>query len=289
VNGILLRRSALFVPASRAGALTKVRTLPVDMVVVDLEDAVAPEEKDEARATAVAAIREGGFGDREILLRVNGLDSPWSTSDLAAAARLDVDGILIPKVRGPRDILAASNALSGAPDTVRLWAMVETCEALVRLPAIARTSRLTRLGGLVLGTNDLGRELGIRTTGDRAPLLHALAAMVSAARAYGLAALDGVCNRLDDANSLLLECEQGRAFGFDGKTLIHPNQIVICNDVYSPRNEDVSWAKSVLDAFAQPQNAGKGAIRVGNEMIELLHLEQARRVIAVAEEIRRRR
>jgi citrate lyase subunit beta/citryl-CoA lyase len=167
--------------------------------------------------------------------------------------------------------------------------MVETCEALVRLPAIARTARLTRLGGLVLGTNDLGRELGIRTTGDRAPLLHALAAMVSAARAYGLAALDGVCNRLDDANSLLLECEQGRAFGFDGKTLIHPNQIVICNDVYSPRNEDVSWAKSVLDAFAQPQNAGKGAIRVGNEMIELLHLEQARRVIAVAEEIRRRR
>ncbi len=288
LNGIKLRRSALFVPASKASAIAKARVLPVDMVILDLEDAVAPAEKAEARSAAAAIVAAGGFGHREVVLRVNSLSSPWGAADLAVAARLEIDGILIPKVKTARDVVDANEAIAGARDTVRLWAMVETCEALLEMSAIARTSRCTRLGGLVVGSNDLCLEMGIQRAADRAPLLHALSATIVAARACGIAALDGVFNWIDDAGALRRECQQGRAFGFDGKTIIHPKQVAVCNEAYSPRTEDLTWANSVLEAFARAEHAGKGAIRVGNEMIELLHVEHARRLLATDEEIRRR-
>ncbi|HTH28061.1 MAG TPA: CoA ester lyase [Sphingobium sp.] len=279
------RRSALYLPASNAKAIAKARTLPADIVILDLEDAVAPEAKAEARAAAVAAVREGGFGKREFAIRVNGSDTPWGMDDLAAASESGADAILVPKVYGPEDIEAYHAALAGAPASMQLWAMIETCACVGRLDAIAALARSTRLSLFVMGTNDLAKEMRARLTPERTPFLPILSLTVAAARAHGVALLDGVCNEFRDLDLFRAEAEQGLLFGFDGKTVIHPDQIAPCNAVFSPSEAELRWSQAVIDAFAMPENAGKGAIKVDGRMAELLHLEQARRLVAVAEQI----
>jgi citrate lyase subunit beta/citryl-CoA lyase len=279
------RRSALYLPASNAKAIAKARTLPADIVVLDLEDAVAPEMKVEARAAAVAAVYEGGFGDRELVIRANGLDTEWGADDLAAIAGTSADAVLVPKVSSPEDILRYEEALTGAPETLQLWTMIETCASVGRLEAIASTATASRLSLWVIGTNDLAKEMRARLMPGRVPFLPFLSLAVAAARAHGLAILDGVCNEFRDLNVFTAEAEQGLLFGFDGKSLIHPAQIEPCNAVFSPSEDELAFAHAVIAAFALPENAGKGAIRVEGKMAELLHLDQARRLVAVAERI----
>lgn len=280
------RRSALYLPASNPKAIAKARTLPADIVVLDLEDAVAPEAKADARSAAVAAVREGGFGNREVAIRVNGGDTPWGVEDLAAVAESGADAILVPKVSSPDDIRAYDAALAGAPASTQLWAMIETCACVPQLDAIAALAGSTRLSLFVMGTNDLAKEMRARLTPERTPFLPILTLAVVAARAHGVAILDGVCNEFRDLDMFRAEAEQGLLFGFDGKSLIHPDQIGPCNTVFLPSEAEIAWAQAVIDAFALPENAGKGAIRVEGKMAELLHLDQARRLIAVAEQIR---
>ncbi|MET0239182.1 MAG: CoA ester lyase [Sphingobium sp.] len=279
------RRSALYLPASNAKAIAKARTLPADVVILDLEDAVAPEMKAEARDAAVAAVREGGFGDRQVAIRVNGRDTPWGADDLAAATTSGADAILVPKVNGPDDIDAYHAALSAAPDATQLWAMIETCASVGALHAIAARAADTRLSLFVMGTNDLAKEMRARLTPERTPFLPILSLTVAAARAHGVAVLDGVCNEFRDLAVFRAETEQGLLFGFDGKTLIHPDQIAPCNEVFSPSAEELRWAQAVIEAFTLPENAGKGAIKVEGKMTELLHLDQAKRLVAVAETV----
>ncbi|PTQ11691.1 CoA ester lyase [Sphingomonas oleivorans] len=279
------RRSALFLPASNARAIAKARTLPADVLIFDLEDAVAPDAKEAARLNAVEAVRDGGYGDRELVIRVNGLDTRWGEADLAAVAAAGADAVLLPKVNEPEDIAACDAMLDGAGGRMRLWAMIETCAALPRLDAIAATVATTRLGAFVLGTNDLAKEMRAMLTPERTPFLPVLTFAVAAARAHGLAVLDGVCNDFTDIERFRAECAQGRMFGFDGKTLIHPDQIGPCNAIFSPDAEELAWADAVIEAFARPENAGRGAIRVAGRMAELLHLEQARRLRRMAERI----
>jgi citrate lyase subunit beta/citryl-CoA lyase len=257
----------------------------VDAVILDLEDAVAPDAKADARAAAVAAVKEGGFGDREVAIRVNGSDTPWGADDLAAVATSGANAILVPKVSSPGDIQAYHEALSAAPSTTQLWAMIETCAAVGQLDAIAAMSASTRLSLFVMGTNDLGKEMHARMTPERTPFLPIFALTICAARAHGIAVLDGVCNEFRDIAFFRAETEQSQIFGFDGKTLIHPDQVLPCNEIFSPSAKELGWAQAVIDAFALPENAGKGVITVGGKMTELLHLDQAKKLIIVAEKI----
>lgn len=279
------RRSALYLPASNAKAIAKARTLPCDMVILDLEDAVAPEMKDEARIAAVTAVHEGGFGHREVAIRANGLDTPWGAADLAAIAGSHADAVLVPKVNDPDDILAYQDALGDAPPSMQLWAMIETCASVANLPAIAAMAGSTRLSLWIMGTNDLAKEMRAQLTPCRTPFLPFLSMAVAAARSQGIAILDGVCNEFRDLAAFEAEARQGLMFGFDGKSLIHPAQIEPCNTVFSPNEAELAWAQAVIAAFAMPENAGKGAIKVDGKMTELLHLEQAQRLLAVAERI----
>ncbi|MDE2301324.1 MAG: CoA ester lyase [Sphingomonadales bacterium] len=274
------RRSALFLPASNARAIARARTLPADIIILDLEDAVAPEAKEEARAGAIAAVREGGFGAREVAIRVNGLDTRWGAADLAAIATAPVDAVLVPKVSSAGDVARYDAALGAAQ--MQLWAMIETCGAIARLEAIAAMASSTRLSLWVMGTNDLAKEMRARLLPGRVPFLPLLSLAVCAARAHGLVILDGVCNEFRDSAAFTEEAGQGRLFGFDGKSLIHPDQIAPTNAVFSPGEEELRRARAIIDAFAQPENAGKGAIRVEGTMAELLHLEDARRLLAIA-------
>lgn len=279
------RRSALYLPASNLRAVAKARTLPADIVILDLEDSVAPENKVEARAAALAAVAEGGFGSRELAIRTNGLETPWGADDLAAVARSAVDAVLVPKISAPADIDHCQIALSAAPATLQLWAMIETCASIPQLDAIAAKARTTRLSLFVMGTNDLAKEMRAKLTPERTPFLPLLSLAVAAARAHGVAILDGVCNEFRDLDAFRAEAEQGLLFGVDGKSLIHPAQITPCNQVFSPSAEELRWAEAVIAAFALPENAGKGAVSVNGKMAELLHLEQAKRLVAVAERI----
>lgn len=276
------RRSALYLPASNPKALAKARTLPADVVILDLEDAVAPEHKGEARAQAVAAVAEGGFGRRELVIRANGLSTEWGADDLAAAAGAGPDAVLVPKVSSPAEVRAYDAALAAAPAHTQLWIMIETCACLPVLHDLAACAADTRLAGFVLGTNDLAKEMRARPGPERTPFLPILTMAVAAARAHGLVVLDGVCNEFRDLDRFTAEAAQGLEFGFDGKTLIHPDQIAPCNAVFSPDAGEIAWAEAVEAAFALPENAGKGAIKVDGKMVELLHLDQARRVLAVA-------
>ena len=276
------RRSALYLPASNPKALAKARTLPADVVILDLEDAVAPENKAEARAMAVTAVAEGGFGQRELVVRANGLDTEWGADDLAAAAAAGPDAVLVPKVSSPAEVRAYDAALAAAPAHTRLWIMIETCACLPVLYDLAACASDTRLAGFVLGTYDLAKEMRARPGPARTPFLPILTMAVAAARAHGLVVLDGVCNEFRDLDRFAAEAAQGLEFGFDGKTLIHPDQIAPCNAVFSPDAAEIAWAEAVEAAFALPENAGKGAIKVDGKMVELLHLDQARRVLAVA-------
>lgn len=282
INNIRPMRSALYAPASNERAIAKARTLPCDAVILDLEDAVAPEMKLEARMAAVAAFAEDGFGHRLKVLRVNALDTEWGGDDLAAAATLDIDAVLAPKVNGPEDVARYDAALAAAQPSLKLWVMIETCHAIGRLQAIADAALTTRLAGFVMGTNDLALEMRARMSPDRASMMPILTLALAAARSRGLIALDGVCNNFTDADFFQAEAEQGLAMGFDGKSLIHPSQVDPCNAVFSPSGEEVARARSITAAFALPENAGKGAIRLDGRMVERLHLREAERVLAVA-------
>lgn len=273
------RRSALYMPASNTRAIEKARTLDCDVVVLDLEDAVAPDLKGLARDQAVAAIREGGFGRRELVVRVNGLDTDWGADDLSALAYAGPDAILAPKVSSAAQVADYAALLpAGTP----LWIMIETALSLFRLEEMAATARTGPLAGFVLGTNDLAAEMGVQTDALRAPFVGAMGLAVAAARAHGLIILDGVFNDLEDAAGFEMQTQQARAFGFDGKTLIHPSQIAPCNAVFTPDATAVAAAHAVIEAFADPANADKGAIRLDGRMIERLHLRQAERTLSAA-------
>jgi citrate lyase subunit beta/citryl-CoA lyase len=276
------RRSALYLPASNAKAIIKARSVAADVIILDLEDSVATEMKDEARAAALAAVREGGFGTREVAIRANGLDTEWGAADLAAIARSGADAVLVPKISSVADIARCQSALASAPPEMQLWAMIETCACLPNLNQIAALAETTRLSLWVMGINDLAKEMRARLTPERSPFLPILSLAVAAARTHGLTILDGVCNEFRDLGLFKAEAEQGLLFGFDGKSLIHPNQIAPCNAVFSPNAEELAWANTVIAAFALPQNAGKGAIQIEGKMTELLHLDQAQRLVAVA-------
>jgi citrate lyase subunit beta/citryl-CoA lyase len=270
-------------PASNPRAVEKARSLPCDVVILDLEDAVLPDAKETARAAALAAVTAGGFGRREVVIRVNALSTPWGEADLAAAAAAGPAAVLAPKIRSPEDIDAYGRALAAAPEHTRLWAMIETPQAILAIDAIAGAP--SRLAALVMGVNDLAKEIGARQTPAREPFQAALALTVTAARAHGLAVLDGVHNEIDDLAALEAVCRQGADFGFDGKTLIHPSHLAICNAAFTPAAADVAWSRAVIAAFDAPENAGKGALRVDGRLAELLHRDQAVRLVAIADAI----
>lgn len=280
------RRSVLYVPASNARAMDKLGGLACDTVILDLEDAVAPDEKSAAREglkARFAGLKRAGL---ERVIRVNAAGSAWGADDLAMAVALEPDGILLPKVDTPRDVLEAGDVLddADAPESVRLWAMIETPRALLNIGAIAELGRdpASRLACLVVGSNDLVKETGVRMTPDRRHLVPWLMQVVLAARAGGLDALDGVCNDFSDLEAFARECDEGAAMGFDGKTLIHPAQIAPANAAFSPSSEELAQAQRIVAAFARPDNVGKGVISIDGRMVERLHLAQARRVLARA-------
>jgi len=276
------RRSALYLPASNARAVDKARSLPCDVVILDLEDAVAPDAKAEARAGAVEALKAGGFGGREVVIRVNGLDTPWGADDLAAAAEARPDAVLVPKVSAPEDLRAARTRLG---DRLPIWAMIETCAAMFRLDALGVESANAGVEAWVIGSNDLAKEMRCVLTVDRAPLLAALSLSLMAARAHRLAILDGVYNEIADAEGLARQCAQAAAFGFDGKSLIHPTQVEPANAAFTPDPAAVAWARMVVGAFDLPENAGKGVLKVEGRMVERLHFAEAKRLLGVAEAI----
>ena len=283
-------RSLLYMPASNARAMAKARTLDCDAVCLDLEDAVAPEAKADARDALVAEARAGGFGHRLLVARINALSTPWGADDIAALGSAPVDAVLAPKVDDAADVLALSQAMdaAGFDARVALWVMIETPRAVLALERIAACAGTTRLAGFVIGLNDLAKDSGIAQLGGRAAFLPVLTMTVLAARAHGLVVLDGVCNAIDDEALLEAECVQARDSGFDGKTLIHPAQLGVCNRVFAPSPQDVSEAEAIVAAFADPAAAGKGALRVGGKMVEILHLSQAERLLAKAAAIQNR-
>jgi citrate lyase subunit beta/citryl-CoA lyase len=279
------RRSALYMPASNARAVEKARGLACDVVILDLEDAVLPDAKPDARAAAGAALAAGGFGRREVVVRVNAPTTPWGEADLAAMAAAGPDAVLVPKISGPEDVAVCDRALAAAPPHTRLWVMIETGAAIFALASIAAMASSTRLAGFVMGVNDLAKEMGALQPPDRAPFHAALSLSVMAARMHGLVILDGVHNEIDDLALLESVCRQGVVFGFDGKTLIHPSHLAICNQIFTPAQADVDWSRAVIAAFGDPANAGKGALRVQNRLAELLHRDQAARLVAIADAI----
>ena len=282
-------RSVLYMPGSNARALEKAKTLGADALILDLEDAVAPDQKGVARAQVCAATAAGGFGRRQVVIRINALDTPWGADDLAAAAKANPDAVLLPKPNDSSDIERATDALrrAGAPESIKLWAMVETPLAILNIRELAGAARHAgaRLTCLVLGTNDLVKETRVELDIARTAALFWLSATVTAARAYGLTVLDGVYNNFKDLDGLNQECAQGRMLGFDGKTLIHPDQIASANRVFAPAAEEVAWARKVIAAFELPDNKGKGVITLDGKMVELLHADMARRTVAIAEAI----
>ena len=281
-------RSALFLPASNPRAIEKARGLDADVVILDLEDAVAPEAKVEARAAAVAAVAAvgaGGFKAPTLVIRTNALGTEWGADDLAAISRSKADAVLVPKIATADDVQLYHAGLAGADATMQLWVMIETCRAMAQLQPIADMAARTRLAALVIGTNDLALELRARPGEDRAGLVPYLALTVAAARAAGIAVLDGVLNDFTDLDRLAAECAQGRGLGFDGKSLIHPTQIDVCNAAFAPSDDEIDQARTVIAAFADPANAGKGAVRLAGRMVERLHLREAERIVALREAI----
>jgi citrate lyase subunit beta / citryl-CoA lyase len=285
------RRSVLYMPGSNPRALEKGRDLPADAIILDLEDAVAPEAKLQARDAVVRALRQG-FGEREVLVRINGLDTRWWVEDINAVAAVRPDGVLVPKVSSPQlQDLAARLVDMGTDPHVRVWAMMETPLAMLNVGDIAAAAldSETRLAGFVMGTNDLAKDTRAHLVAGRSPMVPWLMNCVAAARAYGLDILDGVYNDIGDADGFAAECRQARDFGFDGKTLIHPRQIEPCNAAFSPSKEDVETARKILAAFDLPENENKGVLQVDGRMIERLHAEMARRTVAIADAITKRK
>jgi citrate lyase subunit beta/citryl-CoA lyase len=280
------RRSVLYMPGSNARALEKARTLPADSLILDLEDAVAPEAKGDARAQVVAAVKAKGFGGREVVVRINGLDTPWGKDDLAAAVVAHPDAILVPKVSSAAELIFVGHRLVdlAAPPGIAVWAMIETARAILDAGAIAAEARdpLAALKVFVLGTNDLAKETRMRIVAGRQPMQAALSTAVLAGHAYGLDVIDGVYNDIADAEGFARECREARDMGFDGKTLIHPSQIEPCNAAFTPSAEEVAEAKKIVAAFDAPENRDKGVIALDGRMVERMHAESARRTLALA-------
>jgi citrate lyase subunit beta/citryl-CoA lyase len=279
----------LYMPGSNPRAIEKAKTLPVDGVIIDLEDSVAPDTKTSARDAVAKAVKAGGFGKREMFIRVNGPDTPWFPDDMDAAARAAPDAILIPKLSSPEQLELIGQRLLDmqANAKTRIWAMIETPRAIFNVPMLAAAAHdsETRLAGFVMGTNDIAKEARARLVPGRAPMLGWLSNCVLAAHAYGIDILDGVYNDIADAEGFAAECAQGRDLGFDGKTLIHPSQIETCNDIFSPSELEIEQAREMIAAFDLPQNRDKGAIAIGGRMVERLHADMARRTVAIAEAI----
>jgi citrate lyase subunit beta / citryl-CoA lyase len=278
------RRSVLYMPAANERALEKAKTIAADALIFDLEDAVAPDAKVVARANAVAAARSGEYGHREVTIRCNGLDTQWGADDVAAAATSGADAVVIPKVNshGYLDEVQRLLDASGAPADMTIWAMIETPTALLDIRSIAHHSRVEVL---VMGTNDLTKELRLGTPADRSPLIPHLATALVGAREAHRVILDGVYNDVRDPDGFRVEAEQGRALGFDGKTLVHPSQVEPANEVWAPTDEDVDFSRRVIEAFQTAEAEGRGVITVDGRMIENLHVDNARRVLAVADAI----
>ena len=280
------RRSLLYMPGINTRAHEKARSLPADGIIFDLEDSVAPEEKANARLQIAQTVRAGGFGHREIAVRINGLDSPFWREDIAAMATLTLDAIVLPKITGADDVVKISNAMNdaGFGAATRLWVMIETARAVLDIASIAASAgnSASRLSLLMLGTNDIARETHARMVKGRAPMLSWISQCVLAARAYGLSILDSVYNDIRDTDGLRAECEQGRDLGMDGKTLIHPAQIAVANETFAPPAQEVEDARKIVAAFALPENAAKGVISLDGRMVERLHLGMAQRTLAIA-------
>jgi citrate lyase subunit beta/citryl-CoA lyase len=283
------RRSVLYMPGSNARALEKAKTLAADGVILDLEDSVAPEAKESARRQVAEAVKAGGFGARQVFIRVNGIDTPWHVEDLAAAAQAAPDAILVPKVSNPETLeLVGRRLLDMHIDhKTRVWAMIETPLAIFNILAIAAAARdsESRLAGFVMGTNDLAKDTRARLVPGRAPMLPWLTLCVAAARIHGIEILDGVYNDIGNAQGFAAECAQGLELGFDGKTLIHPSQIEPCNKAFSPSAEEVAAARKMIAAFDLPENKNKGVVSIDGRMVERLHADMARRTVAIAEAI----
>lgn len=283
------RRSVLYMPGSNARALDKAKEIPADALILDLEDAVAPDAKEEARQQVCAAVKGGGYGKREIVIRVNGLDTPWGRDDIKAAVAAGPHAILVPKINSASDVERAEEALSdaGAKPGLQLWCMIETPLATLNIQSIAQKAREpgSRMSVWVMGTNDIAKELRAAHTPDRVPMLASLGLALIAARAYGLVILDGVYNDIKNEDGFAAICEQGRDMGFDGKTLIHPSQVGPCNAIFSPDPETVAFARKTIEAFELPENKGKGVLKVDGKMVEILHAEIAKRTVAIADAI----
>ncbi len=285
-----IRRSCLYMPGANARALEKARSLPTDMIILDLEDSVAPDAKQDARSKVEAAVQEKAFGYREVVIRSNALDTQWGRADIEMAVRSEADGVLVPKITSAEDIIELDAILdqANAPATFLLWVMIEMPLAILNIQQIAAQSLSTRLAGFMLGPNDLAKELRASPSPDRANMQPSLGLTLLAARAFNLVALDGVYNDIKDQAGFEVECKHGKGLGFDGKTLIHPSQIDKANQVFAPSKESVDHAGAVIAAFALEENHGKGVIKVNGAMVELLHLEQAKQLMQLQEAIEHR-
>lgn len=283
------RRSPLFMPGSNARAIEKARSLPADGIILDLEDSVAPDAKQVARDQISREIAKGGFGRCELLIRVNHLQSPWWQDDFAMAVKANPDGILVPKILGPEDLTTIAHKLDelGADPGLRVWVMIETPLAVVKINEIASRAldKTTRLEAFVIGPNDIALETRIRMLPGRAAMVPMFTNIVLAARAYGVEILDGPYSDFSNALGFAQECAQARDLGFDGKTLIHPSQIEAANAAFTPSADELARAREIIAAFDRPDSAGKGAINLNGQMVERLHAEMARRTIAISDAI----
>jgi citrate lyase subunit beta/citryl-CoA lyase len=288
---VQVRRSALYTPGTNPTVLLKAVRSEADVLIFDLEDAVAPESKDDARRHVVHALSEPAVRDRSVIVRVNGLNTPWSEEDVRAIARTGASGVLVPKINTAQDVRNAESLLNmcGVPRLTELWCMIETPLAILNAQSIGQLplQEDSRMTTWVLGTNDLVKELHARHTRTREGLVPMLATALVAARASGLCLLDGVHNDVKDTEGFDFTCQQGRQMGFDGRTLIHPTQVEACHRAYSPTEAEIGEAHEIIDAFSLPENSGKGVIQVKGRMVELLHAEIAQQTLAVADAIKR--
>ncbi len=280
------RRSVLYMPASNARALEKARNIPADVLILDLEDAVAPDAKGIARRQACDAVASGGYSGRELAIRINGLGTPWIEPDIAAVAKAAPDAVVLPKASSAADVQHVVAALrrAGAPAKLKLWAMIETPRGVLNAAQIAGAMP-EGPACLIVGLNDLFKETRAEPDANRTAAQSWLAQIVLVARAYGQNVLDSAYNNFRDAEGFRRECAQGRMLGFDGKTLIHPDQVAIANEVFAPPAAEVEWARKILAAFERPENHGQGVINLDGRMVELLHAEMAKRTVAIAEAI----
>ncbi len=279
------RRSVLYMPGSNTRALEKGRSLPADAIILDLEDAVAPDQKANARRNISDAIAEGGYGMRELLIRVNGFQTEWGYEDLVWAATAGAHGVILPKVESSDAIRMAESVMvtNGAPDDLAIWCMIETPMGVLRSERLATAS--SRMAGFVMGTSDLAKDVHAAHTRERLPMLYSLTHCLLVARAYGLSILDGVHLDLDDDDGFYHSCLHGRDLGFDGRTLIHPKTIDTANEVFAPSTEEVTWSMRIIEAFSEAQSQGEGVVVVDGKLVENLHVEEAKRTVALAEAI----